>query len=208
MFRTRKMNMTEKWLDGLKKDIDESYLKYNEPWKQAGFLMSEEAWVACRKPIADCIDKSGTILDISCSNGYLLESIVKWTAEKGHTITPYGIDLSEKLINVAKTRLPKFADNFVAGSAMHWNSPIKYDYVRTELGYALEEVQEQYLQRLFSSYVAPSGKILLTEYRSKKQNPKEPWMNEKIDRWQMYIAGRASGFYEGKELLRVLVLGR
>lgn len=207
-FRERKLNLDERWLNNLKKDIDESYLRHSEPWKQAGFMLSEEDWTTCRKPIADCIQKSGTFLDINCSNGYLLESILKWTAARGLEITPYGIDLSAKLIALAKQRLPKYADNLSVGTAPYWTSPVKFDYVRTEISYALEESQEQYLHRVFSSYITPGGNLILTEYRTKKENPKHPWMDEKVRKWDFDIVDQKSGFCDGKELTRVLVLVR
>jgi 2-polyprenyl-3-methyl-5-hydroxy-6-metoxy-1,4-benzoquinol methylase len=207
-FRERKLNLDEKWLNSLKKDIDESYIRHTEPWKQAGFMMTEEDWVTCRKPVADCIQKSGTFLDINCSNGYFLESILKWTASRGLSITPYGIDLSAKLIALAKARLPKYADNLVVGTAPHWTAPTQFDYVRTELAYALEEAQEQYLHKVFSSYVAPEGNVILTEYRTKKESPKTPWMDEKVRKWDFDIVYQTSGYCDNKELTRVLVLTR
>ncbi len=204
-FRERKLNLDEKWFNSLKKDLEESYLRYNEPWKQAGFMLSEDAWLPCRRPIADCIQKSGNFLDIGCANGYLLESILKWTS---FDVTPFGIDLSPKLIELAKTRLSRYSNNLSVGSAPYWNSPVKFDYVRTDLSYALEDDQEQYLHKVFTAYVAPEGKLLVTEYRSPKESPKTPWLNDKIERWQINILDQKSGFYNGKELTRVLVLTR
>jgi 2-polyprenyl-3-methyl-5-hydroxy-6-metoxy-1,4-benzoquinol methylase len=208
LFKDRSLPLTDKWLDNLKKDLEESYLKYPEPWKQAGFMQDEKAWIECRKPIADCIDKSGTLLDISCSNGYLLECLKKWTAEKGFTLVPHGLDLSEKLIVVAKTRLPGFAANLAVGNATQWTSQIKFDFVRTELGYVLDESQEQYLQKLFANLIAPDGKLIITEYRSLKQNTKEPWSADKLINWDFQITKKISTVYEKKELLRIVVLQR
>ena len=207
-FKDRKLPLTDKWLDNLKKDLEESYLKYSEPWKQAGFVEDETAWVALRKPIVDCVEKSGTFLDIECSNGYLLECLLKWSAERGIKLTPYGIDLSEKLIAVAKTRLPDHPANFVVGNAMKWSSPIKYDYVRTELGYVLDESQEQYLQAVFSNFLDTGGKLIVTEYRTKKQNSKEPWSTDKLINWDFDIVKKTATVYEKKELLRIVVLAR
>jgi ubiquinone/menaquinone biosynthesis C-methylase UbiE len=204
-FREKKLNLDEKWFNSLKKDLEESYLRYPEPWKQAGFLLSEDTWETCRRPIVQCIQKSGAFLDIGCANGYLLESILKWSS---FDITPYGLDLSTKLIDLAKARLPKYASNLFQGSAPYWTSPIKFDYVRTDLGYALEDAQEQYLHKVFSTYLAPEGRLLVTEYRTKKEPPKTPWLNEKIKRWEFNILDQKSGFYEGKELTRVLVITR
>ncbi len=207
-FRDRTLPLTDKWLDNLKKELEESYLKYTEPWQQAGFMEDEKAWIECRKPIARCVEKSGTFLDIGCSNGYLLECLVKWAAESGITLVPYGIDLSAKLIAAAKTRLSAFSNNLVVGSATKWVSPIKYDYVRTELSYVLDESQEQYLQKVFSAFTAPEGKVIITEYRTKKQDTKEPWSTDKVVNWDFDIVKRTSTVIDKKELLRVIVLVR
>lgn len=63
----------KQWFSSLRKQLEEAYLQHDEPWKQSGFSGPEERWVACRKPIADCVEKSGSFLDIGCANGYLLE---------------------------------------------------------------------------------------------------------------------------------------
>ena len=206
MFRRRDRNipLDEKWFNSLKRDLEESYLRYPEPWKQAGFLMGEEAWEPCRKPIADCIQKSGSFLDIGCANGYLLESIIKWTSYK---IAPYGIDLSAKLIELAKDRLAQYNTNLFTGSAPGWTNPVKFDYVRTDMGYVLDDSQEQYLHKVLTNYLEPDGRLLITEYRSPKEPAKTPWLNEKIQRWEFNIIDQKAGFYGGKELTRVLVIG-
>jgi hypothetical protein len=61
-YKDRTIPLSEKWLNKLKKDLDESYIKHAEPWKQAGFNMDEKAWELLRKPIAELIDKSGSFL--------------------------------------------------------------------------------------------------------------------------------------------------
>ena len=77
-----------KWFHALKEELETAYLQHDEPWKQSGFSGPEERWVKCRKPIADCVDKSGVFLDIGCANGYLLECISSWIAERGLSIIP------------------------------------------------------------------------------------------------------------------------
>ncbi|HSW58328.1 MAG TPA: class I SAM-dependent methyltransferase [Dehalococcoidales bacterium] len=207
-FKDRSVPLTDRWLDKLKKELDESYLKYPEAWKQAGFLEDEQAWIQCRKPIADCVDKSGAFLDISCSNGYLLECLVKWSGDRGFKLVPWGIDLSEKLIALARSRLSDFSANFTVGSALKWTSPQKFDFVRTELSYVLDESQEQYLQRVFSNYVNPDGKVIITEYRTKKQDIKEPWSTDKLVNWDFAVVKKASAVVNNRELLRLCVLMR
>jgi len=207
-FKPRTLPLSDTWLNRLKKDIEESYLRYKEPWKQSGFMMSEEDWVKCRKPVADCMDKSGTFLDISCSIGYLLESVLSWTKERGLSITPYGIDASEKLIKVAKTRLTAFENNLVVANAMSWVSPLKYDFVRADLSYVLIESQEQFLQRIFNNFLTADGKVILCEFRSKGQDVKEPWSLDKVKNWDFKIVNQVSTFYDKIEMTRVMVVTR
>ncbi len=204
-FRERKLPLNEKWLHGLKKDLEESYLRYKEPWKQTGFMLSEDAWEPLRRPIAECFQKSGKFLDIGCSTGFLIESLLKWTS---FDIEPWGLDLSPKLIDLAKARLPKYANNFFVGAAPYWVSPVKFDYVRTDLSYALEDAQEQFLHQVLTNYVAPEGRLLVTEYREPKESPKTPWLNEKLDRWEFQTVDQKSGFYKDKELTRVVAIIR
>ena len=69
------------------------------------------------------------MLDIGCANGYLLECLVRWGMEQELDITPHGLDLGEKLIGLAKDRLPDFSDNFHVGNVWEWQPPRRYDYV-------------------------------------------------------------------------------
>ncbi len=141
------MNKTkqQQWFSSLQKDLYDSYLQYDEPWKQSGFSGPEERWIACRKPIADCLVKTGSFLDIGCANGYLLECALKWTAERNINIIPHGLDLSEKLVALAKKRLPKYKDNIFVGNGLTWQNPVRFDYVRTELVYVPDELQKNML---------------------------------------------------------------
>ena len=52
------------WFLSLKKTIEDAYLKHEEPWRQSGMSGPEERWISLRKPVADCIDKPGSFLDI------------------------------------------------------------------------------------------------------------------------------------------------
>jgi SAM-dependent methyltransferase len=196
----------EHWFSSQQKEIYDTYLQHNEPWKQSGFSGPEERWVKCRKPISDCIEKSGSFLDIGCANGYLLECILKWTAAKNITITPYGLDLSEKLTELAKQRLPKYKRNIYAGNGWLWHNPIRFDFVRTEVVYVPEELQRHYIERIIDTYLADEGKLLLAEYRSRKDPVDKPWIDQTLIKWGFPITKQVSGFYDNKELTRVMVI--
>ena len=202
------MNSEERkrWFDSLKNKLEQLYIHHKEPWKQSGFSGPEDRWVKCRKLIADCIETSGTFLDIGCANGYLLECILKWTRERNLDIIPFGLDLSEKLIDLAKKRLPEYNGNFFIGNAWEWNNPMRFDYVRTEIVYVPECLGKQYIERIISLYLKKNGILLVTEYRSRREDVNKPWIDKMLCDWGFKSAGQLSGFYDNKELTRVLVL--
>ena len=123
-----------------------------------------ERWVSLRKPVADCIDKSGSFLDIGCANGFLIECCLHWTSERNINIVPYGVDLSEKLLELAKYRLPQYRDNFFVGNALYWLPPRRFDFVRTELVYVPAEYEKQYLEFILNNHLNPGGKLLVANY--------------------------------------------
>ncbi len=194
------------WFDSLKKTLEESYLQHDSPWRQSGFSGPEDRWVECRRPIADCIETSGSFLDIGCANGYLLECIVQWTADRNLTIMPYGLDFSDQLLNLAKQRLPKYKGNLYLGNAWFWEPPVKYDYVRTETVYVPECLQKRYIERTLTLYVKEGGRLLITEYRSRKDPVDKPWIDTMLRECGLEIMKTASGFYDNKELTRVFVI--
>lgn len=157
------------WFDANKTLLENAYITGQQPWQQSGFGLhtprTYENWEALRKPIADCMDTSGTFLDIGCANGYLLESVLRWTAERGVHIDPYGLDLSEKLTTLAQQRLPAYAKHLWVGNAWDWTSPLLFDYVRTELVYVPGELHKAFVARLLKQYVKLDGRALITEYR-------------------------------------------
>lgn len=196
----------EDWFFSLKKELEDAYLQHDEPWRQSGFSGPEERWIACRKPIADCIEKSGAFLDIGCANGYLLGCVLKWTAARGVVVIPYGLDLSEKLVELAKKRLPQFKDNIFVGNGWTWQNPVRFDYVRTEVVYVPEDLQRQYIEKIMDKYLADEGRLFITEYRSRKTPSNTPWLDETLKKWKLNIVNQASGVYEDKELTRVWVI--
>ena len=61
-------------------------------WGQSGKRGDERAWIHGRSLICDAIHKDGSFLDVGCANGYLMESIYKWAAERGRHVEPYGLE--------------------------------------------------------------------------------------------------------------------
>lgn len=142
---------------------EEHYLASDDPRRQSGFGGDEERWKAARRPIVEAIDRDGSFLDIGCANGYLLESIVRWSERR---IEPFGLDFSPRLVELARARLPQWADRIYLGDALEWEPPRRFDFVRTELVYAPEERWRELVERLLEGAVAPGGRLIVCGYGS------------------------------------------
>jgi SAM-dependent methyltransferase len=142
---------------------EEHYLASDDPRRQSGFGGDEERWEAARRPIVEAIHRDGSFLDVGCANGHLLESIVRWSE---HRIEPYGLDFSPRLVELARSRLPRWHDRIFLGDALEWEPPRRFDFVRTELVYAPEGRRRELLERLLERAVAPGGRLIVCGYGS------------------------------------------
>jgi SAM-dependent methyltransferase len=159
------------FFNNVRDTLESAYITHTEPWRQSGMSGPEERWISLRKPVADCIDRSGSFLDIGCANGYLLECCLRWTAERSIAIDPYGLDVSSKLLDLARQRLPQYPDHFFLGNGFYWQPPRRFDFVRTELVYVPGELEREYAVRLLQNVVAPGGRLLVANYGEGREHP-------------------------------------
>lgn len=153
------------------RDLEASYLAEADPIRQSGFSGGPERWRAEREPILDPIHGDGEILDIGCANGHLLECLVTWAGIRGTKLTPYGLDCSPRLIELARRRLPEYADHFYAGNAWDWQPPARYRYVYSLHDCVPDEYFGPYVERLLRRFVAPGGVLILGAYGSRAAEP-------------------------------------
>jgi hypothetical protein len=128
---------------------EEHYLGSEDPRAQSGFTGSAERWEAARRPIVEAIDREGTFLDVGCANGLLMESVVEWSPFR---VEPSGIDFAPGLVELARRRLPQWAERIWLGDVRSWTPPFRFDFVhsRLELG-AIDEVLALGRRAIFSS---------------------------------------------------------
>ena len=124
------------------------------------------SWRLRRLQVADGIDRDGTFLDVGCANGFLAESVRKWCAERGLLVEPFGVDLAPRLIELARRRLPQWADRFWVGNASNWRHPTgeRFDFVHVLLDTVpsghYRALVEHHLERTVDS----AGRILVSHY--------------------------------------------
>src|SRR5918999_6398425 len=126
----------EGWHAAVAAIVVPAYLTAETPWAQSGKSGDEATWEQARRPVADAIDRDGTFLDVGCASGFLMESVRRWTAERGLAVEPYGLEIALDLAELARRRLPHWADRIFVGNARSWKPPRRFDFVRTGLEYA------------------------------------------------------------------------
>ncbi|HVB20705.1 MAG TPA: class I SAM-dependent methyltransferase [Ktedonobacteraceae bacterium] len=206
------MNQEElaQWFDANKTLLETAYLAGQQPWQQSGVGLHTQRtaadWETLRRPIADCVDRSGSFLDIGCANGYLLECLLLWVNECGLIIDPYGLDLSEKLVELAKKRLPHFAHHLYVGNAWTWIPPQTFDYVRTELVYVPPELHQQFVSLLLERYLNPRGRLLIAEYRGRQQTAPTVTIDSYLTNMGFTVRHVKVGVLDGMEQTRIAVV--
>ena len=182
----------EQWYADLRQLLEEAYLATDNPRGQSGFGGDEARWQLGRGVIAEAIDRDGSFLDIGCASGLLMETLVRWAGDRGYVVEPYGLDISEKLADLARSRLTAWADRIYVGNAMTWEPPRRFDFVRTEIVYVPDGRRREYVARLLETVVAPGGRLIACSYGSSRDptNRAGPIADHLRD-WGYQVAGEA-----------------
>lgn len=146
--------------------LEAVYLGSDDPRRQSGFGGGSARWQAERSPIVEAISGSGTLLDVGCANGYLLECLVNWGAARGLALTPYGVDRSARLIALARRRLPGFAQHFFVANVWDWKPPRRFQYVYSVYDCVPRAYFAAFVDRLATEVTAPGGRLILGAYGS------------------------------------------
>ena len=138
-----------------------AYLGEDDPRWQSGFDGDAAAWRGARALVLDAIPADGSLLDVGCANGHLMESLDGWARERGLELTLYGLELNPALAVEARRRLAAWADRIYTGNVMDWTPPRRFTYVRTGLEYVPDGRGPALVARLLREVVAPGGRLLV-----------------------------------------------
>jgi len=152
------------------RELEKSYMTEVDPIRQSGFGGGEQRWRTEREPILEAVDSDGDFLDVGCANGYLLECLINWAAERGFRLVPFGLDLGEDLIGLARKRHSEHAGNFFIGNAWEWIPPRKFKYVYSLYDCVPNVYLEEYIGRLLKNIVSENGRLILGAYGSRSHN--------------------------------------
>jgi SAM-dependent methyltransferase len=164
------------------------YLAGTNPRQESGFGRDACDWDRFRRPVSAPIDRDGSYLDIGCANGLLMESVVAWAREDGYCVEPYGLDISEKLVELARRRLPQWRDRIFVGNALFWEPLSAFDFVRTELVYVPSSRRREYVERLLELFIAPGGRLILCSYGSSRpEGDRAETLVDEVRAWDLPI---------------------
>jgi SAM-dependent methyltransferase len=149
--------------------LEHSYLRAETAAGGSGFGGSAQDWRDGRLHITDGITRSGSFLDVGCANGLLMETVAAWCAERGLVIEPYGVDLGAGLVELARRRLPQWADRIWVGNAIDWLPPdgLRFDYVHILLDCVPRRRRAELIRHHLERTCRPStGRLLVSQYGS------------------------------------------
>ena len=181
----------EEWHRRIGSVVTPAYLAADTPWGQSGRLGDERSWTYARSLICDAIDRDGSFLDVGCANGFLMECVQRWASERGRRIEPHGLDISPKLADLARSRLPEWADRTHTGNVMTWTPPQRFDFVRTGLEYVPHRRRRDLVQRILDDFLSDDGgRLIVGTYTGDSTWPDS--LEQEMASWGLEVAGRTS----------------
>lgn len=158
------------WHARVEESLIDAYLSSDDPRAQSGKGGDEADWRWARELVLDVfpqtVQRRCTFLDIGCANGYLMESVKRWGAERGIDVEPYGLDISWRIVALARHRLPHWRDRISVGNAIDWDPPRRFDVVQMGLDEVPPPRRRELLDRVLASFVAPGGVVVLRANRA------------------------------------------
>ncbi len=120
----------EGWHAAVAELVVPAYLTAKTPQGGSGSSRDAAGWRYARSLLVEAVAPGQSFLDVGCANGLLLESMAAWAGAE-----PYGLEISPELADFARRRLPHWADRIWVGNVLHWESPRRFDVIRTGLDY-------------------------------------------------------------------------
>lgn len=163
------------WHEGAEEALIDAYLASDDPRAQSGKGGDEIDWRWARELVLDVFPPHVTFLDVGCANGYLMESVHRWGAERGIHVEPYGLDISWRIASLARYRLPHWADRIYVGNAIDWTPLRRFDVVQAGLDEVPPARRRELVGRILRGYLVPGGRLVLRapRVRPDEEDPAE-----------------------------------
>jgi SAM-dependent methyltransferase len=158
-------NSADEYYERVRVLLEDAYVSADERgdvFGGSGSTGDMTSWEGKRRVIARAFDRPGNWLDVGCANGLLMETLAAWVAESGHRIEPYGLELSNRIAERARKRLPHWATRIWTGNVMKFEPPIRFDYVTALADAVPIQSRGALVMRLARLYLKPGGRLILS----------------------------------------------
>lgn len=152
----------EAWHAAMANLLKPAYLSAESPYAQAGHSGNAVTWEASRSFITEALDRNGCFLDAGCANGIMMESVRRWGASKGLVIEPFGLDIVPEFVELARSRLPQWAERIYLGNIRTWQpAGILFDYVMIRPEYAPAYRRAEMARHILDELLQPGGRLIV-----------------------------------------------
>jgi hypothetical protein len=118
------------------------------------------------------MDVDGSWLDVGCANGHLMVTLPGWAAERGVSITPYGLELLPRVAELARALHPTLAGHIWTGSIMTWVPETRFRYVTALDDLVPPDRLGDLVHRLLTHVVQPGGRLIVSSYTNRDEPPR------------------------------------
>ena len=167
------------WHAAMAELVVPSYLAAETPEGGSGSSRDAAGWEYARSLIADAVSPGQTFLDAGCATGHLMESMAAWAG-----VEPYGLEISAELAELARRRLPHWADRIWVGNAAEWGPPRRFDVVRTGLDYVPPDRRRALVEHLLGY----CDRVVIGVHNEERDSRTH---EAEVASWGFAIAGRA-----------------
>src|ERR1700735_1030667 len=161
-------NSNDEYYERVRTLLEDAYVSADEQgdvFGGSGSTGDMTSWEAKRRVISGAFDRPGSWLDVGCANGLLMETLAAGVAERVHRIEPYGLELSNRIAERARKRLPHWATRIWTCNVMKFEPPIRLDYVTALADAVPIQSRGALLRRIARRYLKPGGRLILSCYR-------------------------------------------
>jgi 2-polyprenyl-3-methyl-5-hydroxy-6-metoxy-1,4-benzoquinol methylase len=150
------------WHEAMASLIRPAYLQADNPYAGAGHGGDAVSWESSRGLIAEALDRNGALLDVGCASGILMESVVDWGARKDLRIEPYGLDIVSEFVEMARNRLPHWADRIELGNIRTWvPTRQRFDLAIIRPEYAPVNRRTDMVRHILANVLRPDGRLIV-----------------------------------------------
>jgi len=167
------------WHEAVAGLIVPAYLAADTPEGGSGSSRDAAGWERARSLVADSTEAGQSFLDIGCANGHLMESMARWAG-----VEPHGLEISPELAELARRRLPRWADRIWVGNALDWRPPRRFDVVRTTIDYVPVPRRQALVEHLLSY----AGRVVIGVFNEERDLRTQEQL---VTGWGLEVAGRS-----------------